>query len=69
MVDIFSKLEDEKKQTKMLVQVHDELLFESPPKELDSSIDFVSREMENAILLEVPVVVEVHSGTNWGELK
>ena len=69
MVDIFSKLEDEKKQTKMLVQVHDELLFESPPNELDSSIDFVSREMENAILLEVPVVVEVHSGRNWGELK
>ncbi|MED5578804.1 MAG: DNA polymerase I [Nitrospinota bacterium] len=69
MVDIFYKLAKEKKQTKMLVQVHDELLFESPPNELDSSMDFVSQEMENAILLEVPVVVEVHSGKNWGELK
>ena len=53
----------------MLVQVHDELLFESPLKELESSMEFASSEMENAISLEVPVVVEVHAGKNWGELK
>ena len=69
MVDIFTKLETENKQTKMLVQVHDELLFESPLKELESSMEFASSEMENAISLEVPVVVEVHAGKNWGELK
>jgi len=69
MVDIFTKLETENKQTKMLVQVHDELLFESPRKELESSMEFASSEMENAISLEVPVVVEVHAGKNWGELK
>jgi DNA polymerase-1 len=56
---------------KMLLQVHDELLFEAPPKEVDATIATVKAIMENAALpaveLSVPIVVEVGQGTSWAE--
>jgi DNA polymerase-1 len=55
--------------TKMLLQVHDELVFEVPPPELDAVTELVTREMEHAVELSVPLVVETGVGENWLETK
>jgi DNA polymerase-1 len=53
---------------KMLVQVHDELLFEIPPSELAFSQKRIKELMEQALALSVPVVVDLKSGQNWSEM-
>ena len=62
-------LRDEKLQTKMLLQVHDELLFESPPEEAEEVAKMVKREMENVQKLNVPLIVDVGIGDNWRDAK
>ena len=49
----------------MLLQVHDELVFETPPSELDRLSALVRHEMEHAADLAVPLVVDVGVGENW----
>jgi DNA polymerase-1 len=49
----------------MLLQVHDELVFEAPPEELEEITKLVKFEMENAAQLSVPLVVELGAGGNW----
>jgi DNA polymerase-1 len=56
-------------QSAMLLQVHDELVFECPPAELEEVSRMVKREMENACELKVPLVVDVGSGDNWRDAK
>jgi DNA polymerase-1 len=51
----------------MVLQVHDELLFEVEERSLDRARELVRTEMENAWKLSVPLVVEVGSGRNWAE--
>jgi len=53
----------------MLLQVHDELVFEVPPEELDSVSRMVKRQMENVYELEVPLVAEISAGDNWRDAK
>jgi DNA polymerase-1 len=55
--------------TKMLLQVHDELVFEAPPDEIDSVTTIVQAEMEQAAVLSVPLVVDIGVGDNWMETK
>ncbi len=55
--------------TRMLLQVHDELLFEVPPDELERVAELVRSDMENAYPLRVPVKVDVKYGRNWAEMK
>jgi DNA polymerase-1 len=55
--------------TKMLLQIHDELLFEVPPSEELSATDLVSSEMSTALKMDVPVKVNVALGRNWSEAK
>lgn len=55
--------------SKMLLQVHDELVFEVPPEELKTLRELVRYEMENAAELSVPLVVDVGTGPNWLETK
>jgi len=52
---------------RMLLQVHDELIFEVPEKELDDTAILVKKVMEDAAHLGVPLVVETGSGPNWDE--
>ena len=54
---------------RMLLQVHDELVFEVPPEERDKVTELVKREMENVAELRVPLVVEVGVGPNWRDAK
>ena len=51
----------------MLLQVHDELVFDVPKDEVDALQTMVKREMENAFSLDVPLVVDIGIGTNWLE--
>jgi DNA polymerase-1 len=53
----------------MLLQVHDELVFEVPGPELEAVSDLVKAEMEGAARLSVPLVVDVGTGRNWLETK
>lgn len=67
MVNIQKKLEKEKLQTKMILQVHDELVFEVKSVELEKVKKLVKQEMENAIKLDVPLKVDMGVGKNWLE--
>jgi DNA polymerase-1 len=69
MIRIDSALRTETLQAKMLLQVHDELVFEAPPDELDAVASIVRREMEGAAVLSVPLVVDIGVGDNWLETK
>jgi DNA polymerase-1 len=59
----------EGRETKMLLQVHDELIFESPESEVEEMRKLVKREMENVCRLDVPLVVDVGVGDNWRDAK
>ncbi len=67
MIKIFNRLKEKKLTTKMIMQVHDELVFEVPNQEIDTVKELVRREMENAIELSVPIKVDVGIGKNWLE--
>ena len=69
MIHIDRALNAEGLSAKMLLQVHDELVFEVPPDELDRVKILVKHEMENATELSVPLVVDLGTGANWLETK
>ena len=53
----------------MLLQVHDELVFECPPEEVEAVSALVKREMEGVCELKVPLVVDIGVGDNWRDAK
>jgi DNA polymerase-1 len=67
MINIHSRLRREQLSAQMLLQVHDELVFEVPLAELDAVKPLVVAEMERAVQLDVPVKVDVGAGRNWFE--
>ena len=67
MIHIHRRLSEEKLRAKMILQVHDELVFEVPKDELDLVKALVVAEMEGALELSVPVKVDVGVGENWLE--
>ena len=67
MIKIDKELESQNLQTKMLLQVHDELLFEAPIEEVEKAKELIKKEMESAIKTQVPLLVEVGVGNNWLE--
>src|SRR5882724_9360016 len=69
MIRIDRKLAEEGRQSALLLQVHDELLLESPPEEVADVMQLVKREMEQAYPLAVPLLVEVGCGPNWRDAK
>ena len=68
MINIDKRLAKEKFEAKMILQVHDELLFEAPTKERAKLEKLVREEMEGVHKLAVPIVVEIGSGPNWRDL-
>jgi DNA polymerase I len=69
MIAIHKRLGEEKLQAKMILQVHDELLFEAPAKEKQALQKLVQEEMEGVHQLEVPLEVEVSTGPNWRDME
>lgn len=67
MVKIHQRLKEENFQTKMLLQVHDELVFEAPKSEVEQVSALIKDTMEHAIAFNVPLVVECGVGKNWLE--
>ena len=67
MVRIAQRLEKEKLATRMLLQVHDELLFDVPKPELEVVTPLIREEMQQAYKLSVPLIVEIGTGNNWLE--
>jgi DNA polymerase-1 len=68
MIKIDSRLREEKFDSKMILQVHDELLFEAVPDEQVELEALVRKEMEEVHKLAVPLVVEICAGPNWRDL-
>jgi len=68
MIAIDERLREKKLAARMILQVHDELLFEAPVKEREELEKLVKDEMENVHQLEVPLVVEIGAGPNWRDL-
>lgn len=67
MINISRLLSDRKMKSRMIMQVHDELVFEVHEDELDAMKQIVKEKMETAIKLNVPIVVEIGTGKNWDE--
>jgi DNA polymerase-1 len=67
MVDIDRELESRKMRSRMLIQVHDELLLEAPRDEYDELVRIVREKMETAIEFTVPLKVNISVGNNWEE--
>jgi DNA polymerase I len=69
MVKVQARLQREELQTRMILTVHDELVFEAPERELDRAQDIVRAEMEGAHPMRVPLRVDLGVGQNWKEAK
>ena len=67
MINIDKKFTEKNLKTKMLLQVHDELVFEAPDDEVETAKEIIKNEMESAVKTEVPLLVEVGVGNNWLE--
>ncbi|HEV3080279.1 MAG TPA: DNA polymerase, partial [Gemmataceae bacterium] len=69
MLNIHRRLREEKRRGRMLLQIHDELVFEAPPEEMEAVSALVAEEMtsplEKSLKLEVPLKVDLAVGPNW----
>lgn len=68
MIHLWRALRAQRLRSKMILQVHDDLLFEVPEEELPVMKSLVKKEMETAVTLKVPLVVDLKWGKNWEEL-
>lgn len=69
MINVYNALKKEGLQTKMIMQVHDELLFEAPESEVEKATEIIKREMGSAAVLDVPLIADVGAGDNWMNAK
>jgi DNA polymerase-1 len=67
MINIAKRIKEEKLKGRMILQVHDELVFECPKDEEKAFLKLVKEEMEGAASLDVPLSVDIGSGANWAE--
>jgi DNA polymerase-1 len=65
MIKLYGRMKQERVKSLMIMQVHDELVFEVPEEEMDLIKDMVIEEMENAMSLSVPIKVDASFGENW----
>ncbi|MFC2035802.1 DNA polymerase I [Chloroflexota bacterium] len=69
MINLYSEINKRHLKSKMLLQVHDELLFEVPAEELEEICQLVPKLMSTSLELSIPLKADIKSGHNWGELK
>jgi DNA polymerase-1 len=67
MVRIHRALKEKRMKCRMLIQVHDELVFELPESELETASKLIREGMETAMSLKVPIVADLDIGSNWAE--
>ncbi len=68
MINVWDRLNKEGLKTKMVLQIHDELLFEAPEDEIEIAKEVIKYEMENAMKLSVPLKVNIGLGKSWAEV-
>lgn len=68
MINIAAKIKEQNLKSLMLLQVHDDLLFEVPENEKDIMLKMIKYEMEHAMTLKVPLIVDMKKGLNWAEM-
>ena len=68
MINLDLELKKRSMKTKMILQIHDELIFEAPESEVDSAMKLIKSVMESAINLDVRTDIEVNSGDNWKQI-
>ena len=68
MLDLFGELQERKMKSQLILQIHDELLLEVPEAEAEDAKALVTRVMESALELAVPLVVDARLGKNWAEV-
>ena len=69
MINVYKTLKAEGLKTKIILQVHDELVLEAPESEAERAAQILKDCMENAVELKVPLTVDVHTGKNWYDAK
>ena len=69
MINVSEKLKEQNLKSKILLQVHDDLLLEVPKDEENIVVNMLKYEMEHAVKLDVPLLVEIKVGTNWAEMQ
>lgn len=69
MINVYNELEKLGLQSKIVLQVHDEMMIESPIEEAEQVKIIVKTQMENAVKLKVPLIAEVSEADNWYECK
>ena len=69
MINLYREIGRQRLESKMLLQVHDELIFEVPEAELEAMRQLVPQIMSTALPLSVPLKVDTKTGTNWGEME
>ena len=67
MINVAKRIEAEGLKSKMVLQIHDELLFDAYPEEVEKLMTIIKEEMENVIRLSIPLTVECNYGNNWLE--
>ena len=67
MINVYKRLKEENITSKMILQVHDELVFDAIPQEREVICQLVKEEMERVIQLHIPLIAECDSGKNWLE--
>ena len=69
MVNVYNRLKNECPEAKLIMQVHDELIIDSPISKQELASKILKEEMESALKLSVPLTVETSVGKNWYEAK
>ena len=69
MINLDREMDKRRLKSKMLLQVHDELIFEVPEEELEEMCQLVPQIMSTALDLSVPLKVDIKTGKNWGEME
>ena len=69
MIDVYRMMQEKKVQSRLLLQVHDELIFEVPENELDLMIELVTKTMEDVVELKVPLKADYSYGPTWYDAK
>lgn len=69
MIDVYKKLKDNNLESKMILQIHDEIIIDAKENELDKLKEIVKESMENIVKLSVPLKVEINIGKNWYDAK
>jgi DNA polymerase-1 len=69
MISLDRIFKEKNYRTKVILQVHDELVFEAPENEVEIVTPIIRAEMQNVVQLKIPLIVDVKIGNNWGEME